>query len=231
MSTTTIDSTGLVHESLGDQAAGGTIEHGVDRSHLLGGWLPALEGVEDTLRAGAMVADVACGHGLSTILMARAFPRSAFTGYDLHDESIATARRRARECGATRNVRFEVADATAIPTYAFDLVTTFGALHHMGDPAAAARRVRDAIADDGTWMIVEPRAGDALEDDLTPAGRFWYASSTLLGTPGSLAQEGGAGLGAQAGPARLEALVREAGFTRVRLAAQTPFTMVLEVRP
>ena len=208
---------------------------GVYRGHLLDAWLPSLDGVVDKLRSGAMVADVGSGHGLSTILMAEAFPRSAFTGYDLHAESVATARERAREAIASspsgRNVRFEVADAASIPAYAYDLVTTFDALHDIGDPAAAARQVRRAIAEDGTWMIVEPRAGDSVAENLNPVGRFYYAASTMICTPGSLAQEGGIGLGAQAGPAKLTSILNDAGFSRVRIASETPFNIVLEARP
>lgn len=190
-------------------------------------WLPALEGVAEKLRAGAKVADIGCGHGLSTILMAQAFPRSAFTGYDFHPGSIAAATAHARAEEVT-NVRFEVGRAQDFPGRDFDLVTCFDCLHDMGDPQAAAANVRRALKADGTWMVVEPAAGDALEDNLNPVGRVYYAASTMICVPTSLAQETGLALGAQAGERRLTDVIRSGGFTRVRRAAQTPLNMVLE---
>jgi SAM-dependent methyltransferase len=199
-------------------------------ANLVAEWLPALDGVVDRLRAGARVADVGCGHGASTILMASAFPASSFTGSDYHEASVATARLRADEAGVGDRVRFETAAATAFSGGPFDLVTTFDALHDMGDPIGAARHVHDTLADDGTWMIVEPAAGDSVEDNLNPVGRAYYGFSTLLCTPSSLAQDVGMALGTQAGPARIRDVVTTAGFTRFRLAAQTPFNNVFAVR-
>ncbi len=199
-------------------------------AHLVAEWLPALEGVVDRLRAGARVADVGCGHGASTILMASAFPASSFTGSDYHEASVETARDRAGEAGVGDRVRFETAAATAFSGGPFDLVTTFDALHDMGDPIGAARHVHDMLRDDGAWMIVEPVAGDAVEDNLNPVGRAYYGFSTLLCTPSSLAQDVGMALGTQAGPARIRDVVTTAGFSRFRIAAQTPFNNVFEVR-
>ncbi|GAA1548376.1 class I SAM-dependent methyltransferase [Kribbella lupini] len=198
-------------------------------ANLVDSWLPALDGVVDKLTNGAKVADIGCGHGASTILMAQAFPRSSFTGSDYHPESIATARERATDAGA--DVRFEVAGSTSYGGENYDLVTTFDALHDMGDPVGAARRVRESLAPDGTWMVVEPMAGDKVEDNLNPVGRAYYGFSTLLCTPASLSQEVGLGLGTQAGPARIRDVTTAAGFTRFRVAAQTPFNLVYEVRP
>jgi SAM-dependent methyltransferase len=198
--------------------------------HLVGEWLPALDGVVAKLRAGATVADIGCGHGASTVLMAQAFPASRLRGSDYHRESIDTARQRALAAGVADRVEFEVAPAREFTGAGYDLVTTFDALHDMGDPIGAARHVYDSLADDGTWMIVEPAAGDAIEDNLTPVGRAYYGFSTLLCTPSSLAQEVGLALGTQAGPARIKDVTTSAGFTRFRIAAQTPFNNVLEVR-
>jgi SAM-dependent methyltransferase len=194
-------------------------------------WLPALDGVVPKLERGARVADVGCGHGSSTILMAQAFPRSAFLGSDYHPESIGTARERAAEAGVADRTTFEVAGGAGFSGHDYDLVTMFDCLHDMGDPVGAARRVRENIAADGTWMIVEPAAGDHVEDNLTPVGRAYYGFSTLLCTPASLSQEVGAALGAQAGPRRIRDVATEAGFTRFRTAAQTPFNNVYEARP
>ncbi|MFZ0160764.1 MAG: class I SAM-dependent methyltransferase [Kineosporiaceae bacterium] len=199
-------------------------------AHLVAEWLPALDGIVDRLRSGARVADVGCGHGASTVLMAQAFPASRFTGSDYHRASIETAAQRAEEGAVTDRVSFEVAPATAFSGGPFDLVTTFDALHDMGDPIGAARHVFGSLADDGTWMIVEPAAGDAVEDNLNPVGRAYYGFSTLLCTPSSLAQEVGMALGTQAGPARIRDVVTSAGFSRFRIVAQTPFNNVLEVR-
>ena len=190
-------------------------------------WLPSLNGVAAKLEAGAKVADVGCGHGLSTLLMARAFPRSQFIGYDFHPGSIAaaTAHALAEEVG---NVRFEVGRAQDFPGDGFDLVTCFDCLHDMGDPEGAAAHVRRALKPDGTWMVVEPAAGDALEDNLNPVGRVYYSASTMICVPTSLAQETGLALGAQAGERRISEVIRSGGFSRVRRAAQTPLNMVLE---
>ncbi|QZY28803.1 class I SAM-dependent methyltransferase [Nocardioides coralli] len=200
-------------------------------AHLVAEWLPALDGVVDRLRSGARVADLGCGHGASTIIMAQAFPESTFIGFDYHPASIEQARARAAEAGVGDRVDFEVATAQDFPGDGYDLVTTFDALHDMGDPVGAARRVRAALADDGTWMVVEPLAGDALQDNLNPVGRAYYGFSTLLCTPASLSQDVGLALGTQAGPARLRDVVTTGGFSRFAKVAETPFNMVLEVRP
>ncbi|WP_100499596.1 class I SAM-dependent methyltransferase [Geodermatophilus chilensis] len=204
-------------------------------AHLIDEWLPALEGVVGKLERGASVADVGCGHGASTILMARSFPRSTFIGSDYHAGSIEIARARAAAAGVQDRVRFEVAPAGSFSgsgsDRGFDLVTMFDCLHDMGDPVGAARHVRETIADDGTWMVVEPMAGDRVEDNLNPVGRAYYGFSTLLCTPASLSQEVGLALGTQAGPARIRDVSTAAGFGRFRAAANTPFNNVLEVRP
>jgi SAM-dependent methyltransferase len=199
-------------------------------ANLLSAWLPALDGVVEKLERGATVADVGCGHGSSTILMAQAFPNSTFVGSDYHAGSIETARERAREAGL-ENARFTVAPAAGFEGKGYDLVTMFDCLHDMGDPAGAARHVREAIADDGTWLIVEPRAGDRVEENLNPVGRAYYGFSTLLCTPASLSQEVGLALGAQAGEARIRDVVTSGGFTRFDRAAETPFNLVFEARP
>src|SRR5436305_8991832 len=200
-------------------------------ANLLPSWLPALDGVVEKLERGASVADVGCGHGSSTILMAKAFPRSTFVGSDYHEGSIATARARAEEAGVADRVRFEVAGASSHPGEDYDLVTMFDCLHDMGDPVGAARRVHETLAPDGTWMIVEPMAGDRVEDNLNPVGRAYYGLSTFLCTPASLSQEVGLALGAQAGEARIGDDVAGGGFTRFRRAAETPFNLVFEARP
>ena len=200
-------------------------------ANLIGSWLPALDGVVARLERGARVADVGCGHGASTILMAGAFPRSTFVGSDYHAGSIQTARDRAEDAGLENRVRFEAAPASAYTGAGYDLVTMFDCLHDMGDPVGAARHVLDTLAPDGTWMIVEPAAGDRVEDNLNPVGRAYYGFSTLLCTPASLSQDVGAALGAQAGPARITEVVTEAGFTQFRRVAETPFNHVYEVRP
>ena len=194
-------------------------------------WLPALEGVEDKLRAGAQVADIGCGHGASTIVMAHAFPNSRFVGFDYHAASIETAREAAERAGVGERVRFEVAGGKDFPGQDYDLVCVFDALHDMGDPVGAAAHVREALAPDGTWLIVEPMAGDRIEDNLNPVGRIFYSASTLICTPCSRSQEVGLALGAQAGEERLRAVVREAGFTRFRRATETPFNLILEAQP
>ena len=200
-------------------------------AHLVAEWLPALDGVTAKLTAGATVADVGCGHGASTILMAQAYPRSRFVGSDYHRESIDIARTRAEDAGVADRVRFEIADASTYTGRDYDLVTMFDCLHDMGDPVGAARHVHDTLTADGTWMIVEPQAGDRVEDNLNPVGRVYYAFSTLVCTPSSLSQPLGLALGTQAGPARIRDVTATAGFTRFRQAAQTPFNMILEVRP
>ncbi len=198
--------------------------------HLVAEWLPALDGVVEKLERGALVADVGCGHGSSTILMAQSFPNSTFVGYDYHDGSIETARQRAQEAGVADRVSFEVAAAAAYGGEGYDLVTMFDCLHDMGDPVGAARHVRSTLAPDGTWMIVEPHAGDRVEDNLNPVGRAFYGFSTLLCTPASLSQEVGLALGAQAGEARIGDVVKAGGFGRFRRAAETPFNLVFEAR-
>lgn len=190
-------------------------------------WLPALDGVIARLEAGAQVADIGCGHGLSTVLMAQAFPASEFVGFDFHPGSIAAATAHAR-AHAVGNVRFEVARAQDFPGEGYDLVTCFDCLHDMGDPVAAAAHIRAALGPGGRWMIVEPAAGDALDDNLNPVGRLYYSASTMICVPTSLAQETGTALGAQAGERRLAEVIRAGGFERVRRAAETPLNMVLE---
>jgi 2-polyprenyl-3-methyl-5-hydroxy-6-metoxy-1,4-benzoquinol methylase len=201
------------------------------QAHLVQDWLPALDGVVSKLEQGATVADVGCGHGASTIIMARAFPNSRFVGFDYHDASIARATEAAREAGVAENARFEVAAAKDYPGTGYDLVTSFDCLHDMGDPVGAARHVLETLAPDGTWLIVEPFANDALADNLNPVGKLYYAASTMLCTPASLSQEVGLGLGAQAGEARLRQVVEEGGFTRFQRATATPFNLILEARP
>jgi SAM-dependent methyltransferase len=201
------------------------------RANLVQSWLPALDGVVDRLEQGASVADVGCGHGASTVLMAQAFPRSTFAGFDYHDGSIATARARAEQAGVADRVRFDAAAAAGYAGGGYDLVTMFDCLHDMGDPVGAARHVRETLAHDGTWMIVEPAAGDRVEDNLNPVGRAYYGFSTLLCTPASLSQEVGLALGAQAGEARIRSVVEAGGFSRFRRVAETPFNLVFEARP
>jgi SAM-dependent methyltransferase len=198
---------------------------------LVPAWLPALDGVVEKLEAGARVADLGCGHGSSTILMAQAFPRSAFLGADYHQGSIETARARAEEAGVSDRVSFETAAAASDHGEGFDLVTMFDCLHDMGDPVGAAKRVRSMLAPEGTWMIVEPMAGDRVEENLNPVGRAYYGFSTFLCTPASLSQEVGLALGAQAGEARIGEVVSAAGFSRFRRVAETPFNLVFEARP
>jgi SAM-dependent methyltransferase len=200
------------------------------RANLVDHWLPALDGVVARLVAGGLVADVGCGHGLSTVMMAQAFPRSQFIGFDFHEGSIAAAREHARE-QEVANVRFEVATAKTFPGHDYDLVTFFDCLHDLGDPVGAAAHVRAALRPDGTWMVVEPMAHDRLEDNLNPLGRLYYCASTMICVPTSLSQEVGAALGAQAGPAKLSEVISKGGFTRIRRAIDTPLHMVLEARP
>ena len=198
---------------------------------LVAAWLPALDGVVDKLERGATVADVGCGHGFSTVIMAKAFPNSTFIGYDFHAGSIEQAQVHARRHGVTKNTRFEVALAGGFPGRDLDLVTCFDCLHDMGDPVGAARQVHQALKPDGSWMIVEPAAGDRLEDNLNPVSRLYYAASAMICVPTSLDQPVGAALGAQAGLKVLSSVISEGGFSRVRKAAETPFNMILEARP
>jgi SAM-dependent methyltransferase len=200
-------------------------------AHLVDEWLPALDGMVEKLRAGASVADIGCGLGASTIIMAKAFERSTFVGVDIHGPSIVAARQGAADAGVDKRARFVVAAAAELPGEGYDLICLFDCLHDMGDPVGAARSVRQALAPDGTLLLVEPMAGDRLEDNLNPVGRAFYGFSTVVCTPASLAQEIGLGLGAQAGEQRLAAVLREAGFSRVRRATETPFNLILEARP
>ena len=200
-------------------------------AYLVDQWLPALDGVVEKLRSGASVADVGCGLGASTVIMAQAFERSSFAGFDIHEPSIAAAREAAVQAGVNQRARFDLAAAKDFPGEGYDLVCLFDALHDMGDPVGAARHIRQALAPDGTLLVVEPNAGDVLEDNLNPVGRTYYGLSTVICTPGSLAQEVGLGLGAQAGEHALSRVLHEAGFTHVRRAAETPFNMILEARP
>jgi SAM-dependent methyltransferase len=212
--------------------------HGTERffrpgyvANLVSAWIPALDGVQARLERGATVADVGCGHGASTLIMAQAFPNSRFTGFDYHAPSIAYANRAAETAGVSDRVRFEVASAKAFPGEGYDLVAMFDCLHDMGDPVGAARHVRATLKPDGTWLLVEPFARDRLEDNLNPVGRVFYSASTFICTPASRSQEVGACLGAQAGEARLRGVAEEAGFRRFRRATETPFNLVLEARP
>lgn len=199
-------------------------------ANLISSWIPALEGAKARLEAGIHVADVGCGHGASTILMAQAFPESTFTGFDYHGPSIEAARERAKAADVSDRVGFETATAQDFRGD-YGLITSFDCLHDMGDPVGAAQHVRTRLADDGTWMIVEPFAGDKLVDNLNPVGRAFYSVSTLVCTPCSLDQEVGLGLGAQAGEARIRDVAAKGGFRRFRRAAETPFNLVLEARP
>lgn len=200
-------------------------------AHLVSSWIPALEGVEDKLKAGAKVADVGCGLGASTIIMAKSFPNSEFVGFDYHDKSIEQARERADTAGVGDQVKFEVAASKDFPGTDYDLITFFDCLHDMGDPVGAAQHVRSSLKDDGTWMIVEPFANDRHEDNHNPVGRVFYSASTIICTPASRSQEVGLGLGAQAGEARLREVALQGGFSSFRRATETPFNLILEARP
>ena len=212
--------------------------HGTERlfkpgyaAHLVSEWIPALEGVDETLTRGGSIADLGCGHGASSILLARAYPKSTITAFDYHQASIDVARKRAAEAGVADRVRFEVATAQDFPGTDYDLVCIFDALHDMGDPPGAARHIREALAPDGTWLLVEPMAGESLDDNVNPVGRIFYAASTAICTPGAQAQPGGHALGNQVPEATLTALATSAGFSRFRRAAETPFNRIFEARP
>ena len=239
---TVIDSPRIVEAARGGEGVGWH-EHNHDvydgcerffrpgyNASLVASWLPALDGVVEKLEAGAKVADIGCGHGSSTILMAQAYPASTFIGSDYHEGSIETARRRAQDAGVADRVSFQVASAGSDHGDGYDLVTMFDCLHDMGDPVGAARGVQRMLAPDGTWMIVEPMAGDRVEDNLNPVGRAFYGFSTFLCTPASLSQDVGLALGAQAGEARIGDVVSAGGLTRFRRAAETPFNLVFEAR-
>lgn len=200
-------------------------------ANLMASWIPALDGVKEKLEAGARVADVGCGKGASTLLMAKAFPKSQFFGFDYHDKSIEGARESASREGVSGRAKFDVATAKTFPGKDYDFVAVFDCLHDMGDPVGAARHVRESLAKDGTWMIVEPFANDELKDNLNAVGRVYYSFSTLLCTPCSRSQEVGLCLGAQAGESRIRQVVTSAGFTRFRRAAETPFNIIYEARP
>lgn len=200
-------------------------------ANLVSAWLPSLDGVQEKLNAGVRVADVGCGKGASTLLMAAAFPNSRFFGFDYHDESIAAARESVQRNGLDGRAVFEVAKAKDFPGRDYELIAVFDSLHDMGDPIGAAAHIRQSLAKDGTWMIVEPFANDRLQDNLNPVGRIYYSFSTLLCTPCSRSQEVGLCLGAQAGEARIRQVVTAAGFSRFRRAAETPFNIVYEARP
>ena len=201
------------------------------KHYLVQEWLPALDDVVDKLKRGATVADVGCGHGVSTRLMAEAFPNSTFYGFDYHDRSIEAARKNAGDANLSGRVHFDVYSAKAFPAHAYDLLCFFDCLHDMGDPVGALRHTRSTLADDGTCLLIEPFAKDRLEDNLNPVGRVYYAASTMVCTPASLDQEAGLALGAQAGEARLREVAQQGGFTRFRRAAETPFNLILEARP
>jgi len=200
-------------------------------ANLIPSWIPALDGVQDKLRAGAKVADIGCGLGASTILLAQEYPNSHVTGSDYHDRSIELARKRAADAGVADRASFEVASASSFSGSEYDLAATFDCLHDMGDPLAAARHVRQALKPDGTWLVVEPYAADEPAGNMNPVGRAYYNFSTQLCLPNALSQTGGYALGAQAGEAAIRQVVTDAGFTRFRRAAETPFNLVYEVRP
>jgi ubiquinone/menaquinone biosynthesis C-methylase UbiE len=200
-------------------------------ANLTSSWIPALDGVEEKLAAGGRVADVGCGHGASTVLLAQAYPKAAILGSDYHQASIDTARKRAAGAGVADRARFEVASAQTFSGTGYDLITTFDCLHDMGDPVSAARHIRQALDADGTWLIVEPLAGDTLTENLNPVGRVYYSASTFLCVPSARSQPGGYTLGAQAGETAIRRVAEQAGFTRFRRATETPFNAVYEARP
>lgn len=200
-------------------------------ANLVSAWIPALDGVEEKLRVGAKIADVGCGLGASSRLLAEAYPRSRVVGFDYHRESIELAKKKAREAGLSDRLTFEVAPAASFPGGGYDLVAVFDSLHDMGDPVGAARHVKQALAADGTWLIIEPIAGDSVEQNLNPVGRAYYAFSSFLCVPNSLSQDVGLALGAQAGQQRIHDVVTAAGFTRFRKVGETPFNLVYEARP
>jgi SAM-dependent methyltransferase len=200
-------------------------------ANLINSWIPALEGVKEKLAQGATVADVGCGLGASTILMAKSYPKSKFFGFDYHEQSIETAKQRAQDAGVGDRIQFKVAKAKDYPGEDYNFVTFFDCLHDMGDPVGAAAHVRSTLEAHGTWMIVEPFAGEKIEDNLHPVGRAFYGASTLLCTPASLSQEIGLALGAQAGEKRLQEVVTAGGFGHFRRATQTPFNLIFEARP
>jgi ubiquinone/menaquinone biosynthesis C-methylase UbiE len=200
-------------------------------ANLVPSWIPALDGVEAKLQAGAKVADVGCGLGASTILLAEQYPNTRLMGCDYHEGSIELARKRASDAGVAHRIAFETASAQNFPGSGYDLVATFDCLHDMGDPSGAAEHIRNALAPDGTWLIVEPFAGDTVSDNMNPVGRVYYNFSSLLCVPNALSQPGGYSLGAQAGEQAIAELVAKAGFTRFRRAAETPFNIVYEARP
>ncbi|MCX7586995.1 methyltransferase domain-containing protein [Phenylobacterium sp. 58.2.17] len=200
-------------------------------AHLTTEWIPALDGMEGKLKSGARVADVGCGHGASTVLMAKTYPNSKFYGFDYHGPSIERAREAAKEAGVEDRVTFEVASAKDFNGGAYDMIAIFDALHDMGDPVGAAKHIRESLAPDGSWLLVEPFANDDLADNLNPFGRIFYSASTMICTPASLSQEVGMGLGAQAGEKRLRQVAEDAGFTHFKRATETPFNLVFDVRP
>jgi SAM-dependent methyltransferase len=201
------------------------------KGNLVSEWIPALEGVQKKLEKGAKVADIGCGHGASTVIMAEAFPNSEFFGFDYHDASIKRAREMAQQAGVAERTSFAVASAKDYPGNDYDLVCVFDCLHDMGDPVGASAHIHETLASDGTWMIVEPFANDTVQDNLNPVGRVFYGASTVICTPASQAQEVGLALGAQAGESRLAEVIKEGGFTSVRRATETPFNLILEARP
>lgn len=200
-------------------------------ANLVPSWIPALDGVETKLRDGAKVADIGCGHGASTMLLAETYPRSKVTGFDYHGRSIEQARKRAADAGLAARVSFEVAAAADYPGTDYDLVAIFDALHDMPDPLGAARHIRESLKPDGTFLLVEPNANDRIEDNINPVGRLYYTASTVICVPHSMTEEPRAALGAQAGEARLTELLTNAGFSRVRRATETPFNLIMEARP
>lgn len=200
-------------------------------ANLVSSWIPALDGAEAKLRDGAKVADIGCGHGASTLLLGQSYPKSRVTGFDYHGPSIDQARKHATDAGLAAQVSFEVAAAADFPGTGYDLISIFDALHDMPDPLAAARHIRGSLAPDGTFLLVEPYANDALEDNINPVGRLFYTASTVICVAHSMSEEPRTALGAQAGQARLTALLNDAGFSRVRRAAETPFNLVIEARP